>query len=145
MKNNLYALGLSVGVALYGGNAESKETETLEQGMYHGVVDGIPAEYEVTEGRCILTLHRSTLKTKITKIYDNYCDHTADGVDGVSLSGTTSEYTRADLMKAGRTGKFDAILRKGHKLVRPVKDKKIKDIQKELDDLLKPYMREAKK
>lgn len=109
------------------GNNNLPEMEQLEVGVYSGVVDGKPAEYKVEAGHCFLKLYVSASKS--LQIVDHSCDNTADIVRG---------YGRMDLEKVGRTEKFDALLMEGQKLARPENNKAKQDLQKALDDLLRP-------
>lgn len=136
MKNNLYTLGLVGAMVLYGCNKNetpkkeipSETKRQLEVGEYTGMVNGKPAKYEVTaSGSCYLTLRIAPANNVF--IVDSGCDNTADTVD--------EKYERKHLEAAGRTEKFDSLLRDGQELVKP-KNKVKHDYQKELDDLLNP-------
>ena len=109
------------------GSNNLPENVLLEVGVYTGLVDGKLAEYKVEAGHCFLKLYVSASKSIL--IEDDDCDNTANSV---------SNYTRGDLEEVGRTEKFDALLREGQKLVRPKNNKGKQDLQKAIDDLLRP-------
>lgn len=109
------------------GSNNLSENGLLEVGVYSGVVDGKSAEYKVEAGHCFLKLYVSASKSIGIDDYD--CDNTADKVQG---------YSRSDLEEVGRTEKFNSLLMEGQKLARPENNKAKHDLQKALDDLLKP-------
>ncbi len=154
MKNNLYAMGLTVLAGLYGcGDESSVKTETPVKtepstkielqtetpkpvqkvnhnlqgliGTYAGLVNGIPAKYEVQEDSCYLTLH---FPKRMVGVLDEDCNNEAEEVATPNLNYTGSKkkgladianrYYRIDLTASFKED-VDPWLKEGWKLVRP--------------------------
>lgn len=110
-------------------------------GTYAGLVNGIPAEYEVRENSCELTLH---LPKRIVSIRDEGCDNKADQVATPNSNYTGNKgyadiarrYKRQSLTRSFEED-VDPWLREGWKLVKPENKVYVSEF-KELENLFKP-------